>query len=488
MDITEYDELLIDGAWRAPATAERIEVTSANTGQLIGRVPAASTRDIDVAVAAARRAFDDPSGWAHWAPADRAAAMLRLADALAARSDRTAELVSDQVGMPINTAKSFEGSVPEKLLRFYASMITQTPSDELRGETLLTRKPIGVVAAITPWNFPQVLAFFKLAPALAAGCTVVMKPSSDAVLDTGVLADAVIEAGLPPGVLNIVPGGRGIGSYLVTHPGIDQISFTGSTPVGQDIATNAGKLLRRVTLELGGKSAAVILDDADLASNQAALFGASLLNNGQTCFASTRILAPAGRYDEVVDFYTALARSAHIGDSLDPATQIGPMVSARQQELIESYIAKGISDGARLTTGGKQPFGLDGLEGGHFIAPTIFADVDNNSTIAQEEIFGPVLAIVRYEDDADAIRLANQSVYGLGGSVWSRDHERALGVARQIDTGTIGINGYQIDVNAPYGGVKDSGMGRELGPEALLEYTEPKAVYLSPRMTADNAG
>ncbi|MEU1892043.1 aldehyde dehydrogenase [Streptomyces pristinaespiralis] len=488
MDITEYDKFLIDGAWHPPATAERIDVTSANTGQLIGSVPAASTRDIDAAVAAARRAFDDPSGWAHWAPADRAAAMLRLADALAARSDRTAELVSDQVGMPINTAKSFEGSVPEKLLRFYASMITQTSSDDLRGETLLTRRPLGVVAAITPWNFPEVLAFFKLAPALAAGCTVVMKPSSDAVLDTGVLADAVIEAGLPAGVLNIVPGGRGIGSYLVTHPGVDQISFTGSTPVGQDIATNAGKLLRRVTLELGGKSAAVILDDADLESNQAAMFGASLLNNGQTCFAGTRILAPASRYDEVVDFYTALARSARIGDSLDPATQIGPVVSARQQEHVESYIAKGISDGARLTTGGKRPLGLDGLEGGHFVAPTIFADVDNSTTIAQEEIFGPVLAIVRYEDDADAIRLANQSVYGLGGTVWSTDHERALGVARQIDTGTIGINGYQIDVNAPYGGVKDSGIGRELGPEALLEYTEPKAIYLSPRMTADNAG
>ncbi|MFE4425256.1 aldehyde dehydrogenase [Streptomyces sp. NPDC056817] len=488
MDIAEYYKFLIDGAWQAPATTDRIEVTSANTGRPIGSVPAASTRDIDAAVAAARRAFDDPSGWAHWAPKDRAAAILRLADALAARSDRTAELVSAQVGMPINTAKSFEGSVPEKLLRFYASMIMQTPSDDLRGETLVTRRPLGVVAAITPWNFPEVLAFFKLAPALSAGCTVVMKPSSDAVLDAGVLAEAVIEAGLPPGVLNIVPAGREIGSYLVTHPGVDQISFTGSTPVGQDIATNAGKLLRRVTLELGGKSAAVILDDADLESNQAAMFGASLLNNGQTCFAGTRILAPSSRYDEVVDFYTALAESARIGDSLDPATQIGPMVSARQQERVESYIAKGISDGARLTTGKKRPTGLDGLEGGHFVAPAIFADVDNSTTIAQEEIFGPVLAIVRYENDADAIRLANQSVYGLGGSVWSSDHDRALGVARQIDSGTIGINGYQIDVNAPYGGVKDSGMGRELGPEALLEYTEPKAIYLSPRMTADNAG
>ncbi|MFD7445884.1 aldehyde dehydrogenase [Streptomyces sp. NPDC059909] len=478
-DILFYDSLFIDGEWRKPASSDSHSVTSASTGQVIGHVPVSTYTDADAAVAAARRAFADPTGWATWHPTERARALQRLADQLDARKEEMARRVSSQNGMPYSTSINFEAAVPAGVLRYYATLAEQMPTEERRpgvlgGTSLVHRTPLGVIAAIVPWNYPQTLTFFKLAPALAAGNTVVVKPSTETLLDFALLSEAVAAAGIPAGVINILTSGRGLGAYLVGHPGVDKISFTGSTAVGREIAGRAGQLLRPVTLELGGKSAALILDDADLESNAEALFIASLLNNGQTCFASTRILAPRSRYAEVVEFYKTLAEGSVVGDALDPATHIGPMVSSSHRDKVVSYIERGIADGATLVTGGPR----SDREHGWFVQPTIFADVDNASVIAQEEIFGPVLSIIAYEGDDEAIRIANDSEFGLGGTVWTTDSERAERVAKQVQTGTIGINHYLPDFAAPYGGVKASGMGRELGPEGLAHYQNLHSIYL----------
>ncbi|MEU6341498.1 aldehyde dehydrogenase [Streptomyces sp. NPDC046977] len=471
--------LFVGGRWTAPSGHRTITVTSASTGERLGAVPEAGPADVDRAVRAARTAFDAPGGWPTWEPERRAAAMVRLANELASRSEATAISVSAQNGMPISVARAYEGSVPAALLRYYAALATAAPAEEFRsglprGTTEVRREPVGVVAAVMTWNFPQTVGFFKIAPALAAGCTLVLKPAPETVLDSVLLAQAVEAAGLPEGVVSILPAGRETGAYLVAHPGVDKVAFTGSTASGRRVAAACAALLRPVTLELGGKSAAVVLDDADLGQDPGERFAASLLNNGQTCFASTRILAPRSRYDEVVDVYTAMARDARVGDALDPATQIGPLVSSRHRERVEGWIGKGRADGARLTTGGGRPPGLDR---GWFVEPTVFADVDNSSVIAQEEIFGPVLTITPYEDEDDAVRLANDSAYGLAGTVWTTDLERGARVARRIRTGTIGLNGYQPDIASPYGGVKNSGLGRELGPEGLQAYQWLQSVY-----------
>jgi acyl-CoA reductase-like NAD-dependent aldehyde dehydrogenase len=315
---------------------------------------------------------------------------------------------------------------------------------------------------------------FKLAPLLAAGCTVVMKPSPETVLDSLLLAEAILEAELPPGVVNIVPAGREVGAHLVEHPDIDKIAFTGSSASGRMIARRCGELLRPVTLELGGKSAAIVLDDAELAGATEALFGATLLNNGQTCFNCTRVLAPRSRYDEVLEVFSGLAGALVVGDALDPGTQIGPMASARQRERVEGYIATGRAEGGRIVAGGGRPPEQDR---GWFVQPTIFADVDNSDTIAREEIFGPVLAVIPYDGVDDAIAIANDSEFGLGGSVWSRDVERANDIAKRVQTGSIGINHYVLDPAAPFGGVKASGLGRELGPEGLTAYLQLQSIY-----------
>jgi aldehyde dehydrogenase (NAD+) len=480
--MTDHDTLYIGGDWVAPAGSDTITVVSPSTEEVIGSVPEASEADVDRAVDAARTAFDDPQGWASWTPQARAEVLERFAVALDARAAATAGAVSSQNGMPVQISQAFESVFPALLLRYYSGLVTSRGAEERRdamfgGTTVVRREPIGVVAAIVPWNFPQALAFLKIAPALAAGCALVVKPAPETVLDSYVMAQAAAEAGLPAGVLNIVPAGREVGGYLVAHPGIDKVAFTGSTAAGRTIAETCGRLLRPVTLELGGKSAAIVLDDADLPSNLESFFGATLLNNGQTCFLGTRVLAPRSRYDEIVEVVTGLAGSLTVGDALDPVTQIGPMVSGRQRDRVESYIAKGLADGARITTGGGRPQGLDR---GFFVSPTVFADVDNNHTIAQEEIFGPVLAVIPYTDEADAIRIANDSDFGLGGSVWSTDPERAAGVARKVRTGSIGINSYVNDPVSPFGGVKSSGLGREMGPEGLAGYEVLKSIYQAP--------
>jgi aldehyde dehydrogenase (NAD+) len=474
----DTDKLFIGGEWVPSLGGGRIDVVSASTEEHVGSVPDGTEADIDAAVAAARRTFDDPDGWSSWSSEDRAQLLERLADALEARGEETAHRVSMQNGMPITIARQLEAVFPGVVARYYAGLIRSVELEEERagvlgGRIRVARKPIGVIAAIVPWNYPQTLAMFKLAPAIAMGCTLVMKPSPETVLDSLLLAEAAEEAGVPAGVLNIVPAGREVGAYLVAHPGVDKVAFTGSTVAGRKIAEVCGALLRPVSLELGGKSAAIVLEDADLSEAGEALFGATLLNNGQTCYLGTRVLAPRSRYDEVVETIAAIASSMPVGDALDPATMIGPMASSRHRDRVEGYIRTAREEGARLVTGGGRPDGR-----GWFVEPTVFADVSNDQTIAREEVFGPVLSIIPYDGEEDAIRIANDSEYGLGGSVWTTDTEHGTDVARRVQTGTIGVNQYLPDPAAPFGGVKGSGLGRELGPEGLVAYQQLQSIYL----------
>ncbi|OBA58351.1 aldehyde dehydrogenase [Nocardia sp. 852002-20019_SCH5090214] len=476
----DYTDLYLDGRWVAPATSSIIPVISPATEERIGSVPEGSEADIDAAVAAARAAFDDPAGWAQWDGARRAQVLAEFAEKLQERGEDTARRVSSQNGMPIGLARQFESGFPALLLQYYGSMVADQ-EDEIRpgmlgGSTAVTRSPIGVVGAIVPWNVPQAITFLKIAPALAAGCTVVLKPAPETVLDAFLMAEAALAAGLPAGVLNVVPGGRELGAYLVAHPGVDKVSFTGSTGAGRAIARTCGERLRPVTLELGGKSAAIVLDDANLAADIESFFGATLLNNGQICWLCTRVLAPAARYDEIVDTITDLAKSITVGDPLSDATQMGPLVSARQRERVEGYIAVGRKDGGRVTAGGGRV-----SDRGWFVEPTVFADVRPDHTIAREEIFGPVLSVIPYADEDEAVAIANGSDYGLGGTVWTADADRGARFARRIASGTVGINGYSNDPAAPFGGIKNSGMGRELGPEGLSSYQNVKSIYLDVR-------
>lgn len=475
------EQLYLGSEWRTPAGSGRIDVRSASTEELIGSVPEATDADVDAAVSAARRAFDDPTGWANWEPARRAEVLDRLADEFDARAEDIHRAISAQNGMPITVARQLE-SFPPVLYRYYADLIRKQPAEEIRDgvfvqRTTIRRSPIGVVAAIVPWNVPQTLTATKVAPALAAGCTVVVKPSPETVLDAFLLADAAAAAGVPEGVLSIVPGGRELGAYLVSHPGVDKVAFTGSTGGGRAVAQACATLLRPVTLELGGKSAAIVLDDADLdlATMGQSLFGATLANNGQVCFLGTRVLAPASRYDEVVDTFAALMSGAPVGDALAEDTLIGPMASSTQQSRVAGYIDIGLAEGASAVVGGSGA--PDGLDRGWFVRPTLFAGVGNDARIAQEEIFGPVLTVIRYTDDDEAVAIANESEYGLGGTVWSTDIDRATAVAGRVQTGTIGINGYIPDPNAPFGGIKASGIGREFGPEGLAGYQTVKSIY-----------
>lgn len=464
--------VFIAGQFRT--ASEATPVIEAATEQQLGLGSAATESEIDDAVAAARAALP---GWSSAAAQERAGALRLFADALQKRAAGTFELCSRENGMPIRLSKGANGMFPAVLLRYYADLLDRSEAEEVRpaaiGHTIVRREAVGVVAAITPWNYPQALAIMKIAPALAAGATMVLKAAPETALDALVFAEAAEEAGLPAGVLNIVAGGPAAGAHLVSHPGVDKVAFTGSTAAGRVIAEACGRLLRPVTLELGGKSAAIILDDADLDATIKGLRSASFVNNGQTCHLSSRILAPRSRYAEVVDAVAALADGLVVGDPLQKSTDIGPLVSRRQQQRVLEYIDIGKSE-AKLVAGGSVPADQPR---GWFVAPTVFADVDNSARIAQEEIFGPVLTVIPYGTDQEAIDIANDSEFGLGGTVWSPDVERATDVARAVRTGTIGVNEYQLDVNAPFGGVKSSGLGRELGPEGLAAYQVLKSIY-----------
>ena len=474
----DRNEFFIGNQWVKPASSRRFEIVDASTSEAIATVPEGVEGDIDAAVAAARNAFDNGS-WAKSSPSERAEVMQRFIGALAKRSADLAQAVSQQNGMPITVSGMLEGQFSVGVLAYYAELAASLSLNEVRPsqmgkETLVERAPIGVVAAVVPWNFPVTLAMSKIAPAMAAGCTMVIKPSPGTVLDSYIMAEAALEAGVPAGVLNWVAADRDVGAYLVSHPGIDKVAFTGSTTAGRIIARTCGELLRPVTLELGGKSASILLDDVDLGAFLQGMPMTSLLNNGQACFNGTRILAPSSRYSEIVDALAATVSSLKVGEALDSATHIGPMASSAHRDRVESYIAKGRNE-ARLVAGGGRP---QNLNRGWFVEPTVFADVDNDAVIAREEIFGPVLAVIPYKDEADAIRIANDSMFGLGGSVWSPNDARALDVARRVQSGTVGINGYLPSLGSPFGGIKASGLGREFGPEAIGGYQQYKSIYV----------
>lgn len=473
--VTQYDNFYIGGEWVSPSGSDTIEVIGANTETCIGRVPDGVQPDVDKAVTAARAAFE--GGWADTSVSERAALLKKFAAALTARRMEIASAVSVQNGMPLSTALQLEGDLAALMLEYYAGLITETAFEEQRAsplgfDTLVRKEPVGVVAGIVPWNYPVFLAMTKIAPALATGCTLVLKPSPETVLDSYLIAQAAEEAGIPAGVINWVPGGRELGQYLVSHPGVDKVAFTGSTAAGRMIGETCGRLLRPVSLELGGKSAAIVLEDTEMDSFFTNMDMACFLNNGQTCFNNSRVLAPASRYDEVVETLVAKANSMVVGNSLDLETTIGPMATSVHRGRVEKYIEMGKNE-ATLAAGGSRPDGR-----GWFLQPTVFSNVSNDAAIAREEIFGPVLSVIKYSDEADAIRIANDSEYGLGGTVWSKDSAHAADVARKIRTGTIGVNGYMVDLNSPFGGVKASGLGRELGPESLSTYQQCKSIYM----------
>ncbi|MCV7353912.1 aldehyde dehydrogenase [Mycolicibacterium fluoranthenivorans] len=468
------DRLFIDGAFRQ--AGKTIPVVEAATGEVFADGPCATPSDIDAAVAAAH---ESPAvRWGKAPPAERAEVLKRYAAALRSRAEDTARVVSRENGMPITLSRSVNGIFPAALVAYYAKLIKEWEPEESRpafvGHTIVRREPVGVVGAITPWNYPQALAIMKIAPALAAGCRVVLKAAPETALDAMAFAEAAVEAGLPAGVLNVVPGDTEAGAHLVSHPGVDKVAFTGSTGAGRVIGAECGRLIKPVTLELGGKSAAIVLDDADLDRTVAGLREVSFVNNGQTCHLSSRILVPKSRYSEFVCAIADLAKSMTVGDPLDDDTEIGPLVSARQRDRVLEYIEIGRGTGARLVAGGAVPADRPR---GWFVSPTVFADVDNRDRIAQEEIFGPVVTITAYDGDAEAVQLANDTEFGLAGTVWSQNSDRALEIARAMHTGSVGVNHYQLDIQSPFGGVKSSGLGRELGPEGLDAYRVTKSMY-----------
>lgn len=457
-----HDGMYIGGEWRAAAGGDTIAVVNPADEQVIGRVPAGTAEDVDTAVRAARAAFP---GWAATAPAERAAKLAALRDVLAGRGAEIAETVTAELGAPLKFSQAVHASVPVLVAGSYAELAATHPFEEKVGNSTVYAEPVGVVGAITPWNYPLHQIVAKVAPALAAGCTVVLKPAEDTPITAQLFAEAVDEAGLPAGVFNLVTGlGPIAGQALAEHPDVDLVSFTGSTAVGKQIGATAGAAVKRVALELGGKSANVILPSADLAKAVNVGVANVMGNSGQTCSAWTRMLVHTDQYDEAVEL--AGAAAAKYGD------RIGPLVNAKQQARVRGYIEKGVAEGARLVAGGTET----PHDKGYFVAPTVFADVTPEMTIAQEEIFGPVVSIIRYEDEDDALRIANGTVYGLAGAVWAGEEAEAVAFARRMDTGQVDINGGRFNPLAPFGGYKQSGVGRELGAHGLSEYLQTKSL------------
>ncbi|WP_045878045.1 aldehyde dehydrogenase [Pseudofrankia sp. DC12] len=472
------DRLFIGGGWVAPAGTSTIEVVSPHSEQVVGRVPEGTVADLDAAVAAARDAFDN-GPWPRLLPAERAGAIGRLTAVLNRRAEEAAQVISTEMGSPVSWALFGQVYSATFALDYFAGLARTFPFSEVRagmlGPALVRRLPVGVVGAIVPWNVPLYVTALKLGPALASGSTIVIKPAPETPLSAILLAEAVEEAGLPPGVVNIVPAHREVAEHLVRHPAVDKISFTGSTAAGRRIAAICGERLARCTLELGGKSAALLLPDVDLDAALPGLLPAALMNNGQACVAQTRLLAPRERYDEIVEAVVAKVGAMKVGDPLDAATEIGPLVAARQRERVEGYIAAGREAGAKVALGGGRPAEL---ERGFYVEPTVFSEVDNGMKIAQEEIFGPVLAVIPYSGVDEAVAIANDSRYGLSGSVWTADTDRGLEVSARIRTGTFNVNTFMLENAAPFGGFKESGVGRELGPEGLSAYLEYQSVSL----------
>ncbi len=489
--------VFVGGGWRPADSPERVTVINPATEEVLGQAPDAGEGDIDAAVQAARTAFDG-SGWKELSPGERAGYLHTLAAELERHGERMCATITSENGSPVaETGRAAAHAAA--ILRYTATLAGVLAAPDIRpfpaggAETVVRREPVGVAALIAPWNFPLTLVMVKLAPALLAGCATVIKPAPETPFDAALLAAAVTAAGLPSGIVNIVTGGARTGAALVAHPGVDKVAFTGSTQAGRAIARTCGELLRPVTLELGGKSAAVLLPDADLDQFAARLIGTCLRNTGQTCYNATRVLAPRDHYAEVVDLITTVVAAAPVGDPFDQGTVFGPVVSARQRDRIEECVRVGVAEGARVTTGGRR---AAGFAAGYYLEPTVFADVHAKMRIAQEEIFGPVLAVLPYDDEDDAVAIANESRYGLGGSVFSADADRAMRFAERVDTGSIGINFFGSNHAAPFAGRKDSGLGVEFGPEGLAAYLKTKSVHrlrlacrlrLSPSLPAEPA-
>jgi acyl-CoA reductase-like NAD-dependent aldehyde dehydrogenase len=468
----ERDTIYIDGAWVPSGGTGTIDVYGAATEEVVGRIPDGVAADVDRAVAAARAAFP---AWSATATEERAKHLQRIQEGLFARQDELAQLIATEVGMPLRLAAMIQVGLPSAQVGNYAQVLRDFRFEEEIGHSLVVKEPIGVVGAITPWNYPLNQIIAKVAPALAAGCTVVLKPSEVAPLNAFVLAEVIDEAGLPAGVFNLVSGvGPVVGEAIAAHPDIDMVSFTGSTRAGTRVSALAAETVKRVTLELGGKSANVILPDADLEKAVAAGVTNCYLNSGQTCTAWTRMLVPRDRLAEAERIAATKAEKYRLGDPLADGTNLGPLISDVQRDRVRGYIEKGIAEGAKLVTGGAEP--PDGLEKGYFVRPTVFSEVRPDMTIAQEEIFGPVLSIIPYDTEDEAVEIANGTVYGLAGGVWSSDPAHAEAVARRMRTGQIDINGAMYNPLAPFGGYKQSGVGRENGRLGFEEFLETKSL------------
>ncbi|WP_166875515.1 aldehyde dehydrogenase family protein [Salinibacterium sp. ZJ450] len=477
---SNVDDVFVDGAWTPAIGTDRNPVTDPATGEVWGSVPDGSAEDIDAAVASARRAF--AGEWPRLTPTERAGYLLRIADEVEKRATEISLTNTRENGSPVAESSGAAANAAG-ILRYFASLAGYLEHEDVRafprggGESIVRRDPVGVCALIAPWNFPINLVVSKLAPALLAGCTVVIKPASPTPLSIRLIVDAVAAAGVPAGVVNLITGSGRLGDVLVRHPDVDKVAFTGSTPVGRRIAAASGELLRPVTLELGGKSSAIVLPDADLDAMSSVLIRSCMRNTGQTCYISTRILAPASRYDEVVDMVTATIAAGPQGDPLDQATVFGPTATESQFRTVLDYVESGRAEGARPTTGGRAASLAGGLERGFFVEPTVFADVEPWMRISREEIFGPVLSVLKYADVDEAIALANNTEFGLGGVVFSGDESAAFAVADRMDTGSVGINFFASNHAAPFGGRHDSGLGTEYGIEGLNAYLTYKSIH-----------
>ncbi len=468
----KHERLYIDGRWVQPAAGEVIEVKDPFTEEVIASIPAGTPADVDRAADAAARAFP---GWAATPAEERGQLLAQVSEKLAAHTDDLGATITHEMGMPLTLSKMIQVGLPVTTFADNASRVIDFAWEEEVGNSLVVREPVGVVGGITPWNYPLHQIANKVAPALAAGCTFVLKPSEVAPLNAFVLAEVVEEVGLPPGVFNLVTGtGPVVGEAIASHPKVDAVSFTGSTRAGRRVMQLASQTVKRVALELGGKSANVILDDADLSAAVPAGVFACYLNSGQTCSALTRMLVPRPRLGEVEEMAREQAEGYTLGDPTAAETRLGPLVSDVQRDRVRGYIEKGEAQGARLVTGGATA--PEGVERGYFVRPTVFSNVDPSMTIAQEEIFGPVLSIMPYESEDDAVEIANATIYGLAGGVWSADPARAEIVARRMRTGQVDINGGSFNPMAPFGGYKQSGIGRELGRFGLEEFLEVKSL------------
>jgi acyl-CoA reductase-like NAD-dependent aldehyde dehydrogenase len=479
LPVKSPDAFFIGGKWEKPSAKAKLDVISPVTEQVIMQFPEAAPADVDKAVAAARKAFDT-GPWPRMSAEERGKALLKVAELLKARLPELATTWTTQVGAPISLTR-YLSVQPSQLFEYYGNLIQSYPLvDERRGghgeRVLVVKEPVGVCAAITPWNAPLVLLCYKVAAGLAAGCTIVAKPAPETPADAYILAECIEAAGLPPGVFNVIPAGRETGDYLIRHPGIDKISFTGSTAAGKHIAAVAAERLARTSFELGGKSAALIMEDADVTKVLPSLVPFSMPITGQVCFSLTRVLVPESRKQDVLDAYVSAISGVKVGDPMDAATHMGPLAMQRQLTRVQGYIEKGKKEGAKLVLGGGRPKGLDR---GWFVEPTVFSDVQQSMTIAREEIFGPVVSFITYKNEDDAIAKANDTIYGLHGAVYTADADRGYALARRMRSGSVTVNGLIVDPTMPFGGFKQSGTGREGGIEGLDPYFELKTVYFA---------